>query len=106
MKFINREELDISLLSVNSKFFIWKFDIKFRIFNMLFRVIFETVLNKELNPDFCSNFGARLRTTDVQTQANRVAFDANLHDLNVDDVRVMRKCVYDATEGLRLSAEA
>ena len=60
----------------------------------------------QLNPDFGYNQGARLRTTDVQIQANRVAFDANLHDLNVDDVHVKRKCVYDATEGLRLIAEA
>ena len=53
------------------------------------------------------HWGARLRTTDVQTQANRVAFGASLHDLNVDDVHVMRwKCVYYATEGLRLIAEA
>ena len=55
------------------------------------------------------HWGARLRTTDSQTRANRVAFDANLQDLNEDDVLLLRrkrKCVYYATEGLRSVAEA
>ena len=85
---------------------------------------FGTFRCYQLNSDFCGveclnadacyrltsvlewHSGARLQTTDVQIQTNRVAFDANLHGLNVDDVRVKRKCVYDATEGLRLIAEA
>ena len=60
----------------------------------------------QLSSVFAWHSGVRFRTTDVEIQANRVAFDANLHDLNVDDVRVKRKCVYEATEGLRLIAEA
>ena len=60
----------------------------------------------QLNPVLEWHSGARLRTTDVQIQANQVAIDANLHDLNVDDVRGKRKCVYYATEGLRSIAEA
>ena len=61
----------------------------------------------ELNRDFCGvecqlsdacyrltsvldwHSGARLRTTDSQTRANRVAFDVNLQDLNVDDVLLL-----------------
>ena len=52
--------------------------------------------------------GARLRTTDSETQANWVAFDANLQDLNVDVVLVLQwKCVYYATERLwKRDAEA
>ena len=55
------------------------------------------------------HWGARLRTTDSQIRANRVAFDANLQDLKDDYVLLLqrkRKCVYYATEGLRLVAEA
>ena len=41
-------------------------------------------------------------TTDSQTQANWVAFDVNLQDLNVDVVLVLQwKCVYYATKRLR-----
>ena len=81
----------------------------------------------KLNRDFCGvecqeydaccqltsvldwHWGARLRTTDSQTRANRVAFGVNLQDLNVDDVLLLqrkRKSIYYATGGLRSVAEA